>query len=241
MRYRLQGKKTVLAKNGRMVVLEAGKVIENVPVDSYGNLPLIDANSKHWYWSSGGILYRNEAIGPEIVGSVLEGQTLFWVGENFGFGFYRAGSLTRAFVFDADRSGINDTVKISPVKGQLIDSTCVFTGSKAWFMTTEKIGSKIMNRVQVINSDGGIEASAEAEMGDGSWLGKIRGKLPVSNFVLSATDQGMVRAEIVSGRIVQTKEFPDTEPYLDENSFLLSSSGGVFVIRKHEIVKLSIR
>ena len=98
-----------------------------------------------------------------------------------------------------------------------------------------------MNRVQVINSDGGIEASAEAEMGDGSWLGKIRGKLPVSNFVLSATDQGMVRAEIVSGRIVQTKEFPDTEPYLDENSFLLSSSGGVFVIRKHEIVKLSIR
>jgi hypothetical protein len=241
MRYRIQGNKTILAKSGRMVTLEAEKVIDNVPVDSFGNLPMIDANSKHRYWSSGGILYRSEVIGSEVVGSVLEGQTLFWVGENFGFGFYRAGNLTRAFVFDADRPGINDSVDIIPVRGQLIDSTCVFTGSKAWFMTTEKIGSKIMNRVQVINIDGGIEASAEAEMGDGSWLSKIRGKLPVSNFVLSATDQGMVRAEITSGRIVKTNEFPDTEPYLDENSFLLPDMGGVLVIRKREIVKLSIR
>ena len=38
---------------------------------------MIDANAKHWYWSSGGNLYRNEAIGPEVIGQVLEGQTLF--------------------------------------------------------------------------------------------------------------------------------------------------------------------
>ncbi|NTV47048.1 MAG: hypothetical protein HGB11_11125 [Chlorobiales bacterium] len=241
IRYRVQGDKTILAKDGKMIVLNDGKVIENMAVDSFGNLPLIDANSKHWYWANGGILYRNEAIGPEVIGNVLEGQTLFWVGEKFGFGFYRAGNLTRAFVFDADRSGINDSVKIIPVKGQLIDSTCVFTSSRAWFMTTEKIGGKIVNRAQVIKYDGEIEATAEAEMGDGSWLGKIRGKLPVGDFVLSATDQGMVRAEIISGKIVQVKEFPDTEPYLDEDSFLLPSTNGVLVVRKHEILNLSIR
>lgn len=241
IRYRVQERKTILAKNGRMVVLDHGKVIENITVDSFGNLPMIDANSKHWFWSSGGVLYRNETIGPEIIGTVLEGQTLFWVGEKFGFGFYRAGSLTRAFVFGTDTSGINDTVNIIPVKGQLVDSTCVFTNSRAWFMTTEKVGTKFMNRVQVINSDGETEAVAETEMGDGTWLGKIRGKLPVGNFVLSATDHGMVREEIISGKIVETNEFPNTEPYLDEDSFLLPSPNGVLVIRKHEIVSLSIR
>ena len=157
-----------LAKNGLMVVMENGKVVDKVVVDSYGNLPLIDANSKHYYWSNGGFLYRSESYGPEVIGSVLERQTLFWTGEKFGFGFYRAGNLTRAFVFDADRSGINDTVKIAPIKGQLIDSTCVFVGTRAWFLTTEKSGSKIINRVQVVNSMGEIEASDECESGDGS-------------------------------------------------------------------------
>ncbi len=241
MRYRIQDKKTVLAKNGLMIVLENGKVLEKIVVDSYGNLPLIDANSKHYYWAAGGILYRSESYGPEIIGSVLEGQTLFWAGEKFGFGFYRAGNLTRAFVFDSDRSGINDGVKIVPVKGQLIDSTCVFAGTHAWFLTTEKSGSKIINRVQVINSLGEIEATEECENGDGSWLGKIRGKLPISNFVLSATNDGIVRAEIINGRIVPTKEFPDTEPFVDENSFLLPSSNGIYVIRKKEILSMIIR
>lgn len=240
IRYRVQGNKTVFAKNGRMVILEGGKVLEDIPVDSYGNLPMIDANAKHWYWSSGGNLYRNEAIGPEVIGQVLEGQTLFWVGDTFGFGFYRAGNLTRAFVFDADRSGINDSVSITPIRGQMIDSTCVFTDSRVWFLTTEKLGSKFVNRAQVITADGKIEATAEAEMGDGSWLGKIRGKLPVGNSIFSATDLGLVRVEIVSGKIIQTKDFPDTEPYLDEDSFLLPSKDGILVIKKHEVVKLSI-
>ncbi len=241
MRYRIQANKTIVAKNGLMVVLENGKAAEKIAVDSFGNLPTIDANSKHYYWSSGGFLYRDESLGPEIIGSVLEGQTLFWVGEKFGFGFYRADNLTRAFVFDANRSGINDSVKIVPVKGQLIDSTCVFAGTHAWFMTTEKSGSKIINRVQVINSLGEIEATEECENGDGSWLGKIRGKLPIGDFILNATNDGIVRAEIVNGRIVQTKEFPDTEPYVDENSFLLPSSKGIYVIRKKEVLSLTIR
>lgn len=241
MRYRIQGKKTIVAKNGLMIVLENGKAVEKIVVDSYGNLPLIDANSKHYYWSSGGLLYRNESYGPEIIGNVLEGQTLFWAGEKFGFGFYRAGELTRAFVFDADRSGINDTVKIVPVKGQLIDSTCVFSGTHAWFMTTEKSGSKIINRVQVINALGEIQATEECENGDGSWLGKIRGKLPIGNFILSATNDGIVRTETVNGKIVPTKEFPDTEPFVDENSFLLPSSNGIYVVRKKEILSMIIR
>lgn len=241
MRYRIQDRKTIIAKNGLMIVLENGKAVEKIVVDSYGNLPLIDANSKHYYWSSGGFLYRNESYGPEVIGNVLEGQTLFWAGEKFGFGFYRAGNLTRAFVFDADRSGINDTVKIVPIKGQLIDSTCVFAGTHAWFMTTEKNGPKIVNRVQVINSLGEIEATDECENGDGSWLGKIRGKLPTGNFILSATNEGIVRAEISNGKIVPTKEFPDTEPFVDENSFLLPSLSGIYVIRKKEILSMIIR
>lgn len=240
-RYRTIGNRTILAKNGQMFIFDSGKVVESISVDSFGNLPLIDTNSKHIYWSYGGFLYRDEEFGPEVIGSVLDGQTMFWVGENFGFGFYTAGNITRAFVFNAERSGIDDSVKVVPLKGQLIDSTCVFAGDRAWFMTSEKIGSNFVNRAQVINSSGEVEAVYEAGRNDGSWLGNIRGKLPIGNFVLSSTDEGMVRAEIDSGRIVLAKEFPDTEPYLDENSFLLAGGSGVLVVRKKEIINLTIK
>lgn len=241
IRYRMIGDKTILAKNGQMHILERGRLLDSISVDSFGSLPLIDTNSKHIYWSYGGFLYRDENYGPEVIGSVLDSQTMFWVGEDFGFGFYTAGNITRAFVFNADRSGIDDTVSVVPLKGQLVDSTCVFSGKRAWFMTSEKIGSKFVNRVQVINASGEVEAVYEAGRNDGSWLGKIRGKLPVGNFILSSTDDGMVRAEIDSGHIILSKEFPDTEPYLDEDSFLLAGGDGVLVVRKSEIINLKIK
>ena len=73
-------------------------------------------------------------------------------------------------MFDADRSGINDSVSITPIRGQMIDSTCVFTDSRVWFFDYREAGFEVVNRAQVITADGKVEATAEAELGDGSWL-----------------------------------------------------------------------
>ena len=51
-----------------------------------------------------GQLLRDSLLGPERIGDVLSGQTQFWVGERFGLGFYRAGSVSVAFVFGADKA-----------------------------------------------------------------------------------------------------------------------------------------
>ncbi len=240
MRYRIQSNKTIMAKSGLMVTLENGVAADRTVVDSFGPLPIMNANAEHRYWVSGGQLRRDGNLGPEEIGSVLENQTLFWVGSSFGFGFYRAGNLTIAFVFDKDRRGINDSVKIDPIRGQFVDSTCVFTKDRCWFMVTSREGTKTINHCSVIRSDGTIEAKADSVEGDGSWLGKIRGKLAVGNFLLSPTDDGIVRVEPQNGLIVLTREFLDTESYVDAESFLLPGPDGIYIVKGKEIISLKI-
>jgi hypothetical protein len=52
-----------------------------------------------------GQLIRQGFIGQTHWGDVLQNQTLFWVGEEMGFGFYRAASMTVGFVFQCRSRG----------------------------------------------------------------------------------------------------------------------------------------
>lgn len=91
MRYRLSNNKTIFGKGGQIVILEGGKLVEKFPVDTFGQLPIFDANEKHTYWLNQGALKRSDNVAPSYIGDALADQTLFWVGSNFGFGFYRSG------------------------------------------------------------------------------------------------------------------------------------------------------
>ena len=98
-RFRIMGKDTLIGDGNKVqVVKPAGG--DTLFVDRYGGLPLFDANAKRMFWIQNGELNRGTDIGPERIGTVLEGQTLFWAGPAFGFGFYRAGQLSMAFVFE---------------------------------------------------------------------------------------------------------------------------------------------
>lgn len=240
MRYRIQGPSTLLAKGNVMVTLTDGNSPEQTVVDSYGQLPLIDANASYRYWVEGGYLKRNDILGPEIMGTTLQNQTLFWVGPEFGFGFYRAGDLCEFFVFDKHRKGIHDSIKVPALRGQLVDSTSVFTKDRCWFFTTTREGTQTINRCVIVKADGTVEATDEKEDGDGSWLGSIRGKLAVGNFLLSPTDSGIIRVEPDNGRIRVTQEFPDTEPFVDQGSYLYPASNGIYMVGRKEILVLTI-
>lgn len=240
MRYRVKGQSTLLAKNGRVATLTPGQETDQLAVDSFGTLPIFDNNEHSRYWISNGQLLRDGPFGSEYIGDVLEGQTLFWVGPKFGFGFYRAGNLNVAFVFDGQSRGINDSVKMPRIAGQLIDSTCVFTNSRCWFFVTLREGGKTLNRCMVVRSDGVVEATAETEAGDCSWLGTIRGKFAAGNFLLSATDEGIVRVDIENGNIAESRKFPDTEPFVDSSSNLFADTHSVYVVCRNEIWQLRI-
>lgn len=241
MRFRIRGKETIVGDQGKAIILKPGYKPEKIAVDSFGNLPLFDSNSTNKYWIYDGRLNRDDAVGVKYIGDVLPNQTLFWVGDVFGLGFYRAGDLNVGFVFDAKRSGINDAVKIPRISGQLIDATCYFAGNWAWLMTSFKEKGKIINRCVIIKSNGTIHETFETQEGDGSWLSTIRGKCAAGQFLLSSTDDGIVRVEPNGGNLSVTKEFPDTEPFVDSGCHLYAGSKGLYVISRKEIKLLTIK
>lgn len=240
MRFRISDGKTLFGKDGRVATIGKNSPAEILTVDEFKNLPIFDANSSGRYWAKDGQLFRDGEFGPKYIGDVLQGQTLFWVGPRFGFGFYRAGNLTDAFVFDRKRAGIKDSLKLPIPKGELIDATCVFTDALGWFLIATQEAGKIIHRCLLIDASGKLLAETEAQSGDGSWLGNLRGKCAAGKFLFAATDDGIVRVEADSGLISATKKFPDTEPFVNAGCQLFAGREGIFVVDQREIRLLKI-
>ena len=57
--------------------------------------------------------------------------------------------------------------------------------------------------------------------------------------LLAATDAGIARIEVGNGALQQTREFPDTEPFVDAASQLLVGKDGVYVVGRSEITALT--
>jgi|SRR5579872_1438217 len=244
VRYRVQRDKTHMGKGNELVSFKGSQVYRQ-SIDTYGTLPMFDSNGERLYWLDGGRLMREGVLGPdypESIGQVLRNQTLLWTGSTFGFGFYRAAGLAVAFTYNANGSGINDNVALPKISGQLIDSTAVFGKDICWFFMATQEAGKTRHQCFVIKSDGTVVATASAEAGDGSWLGEnIRGKAAAQNFVFSATDEGIVRLEPLNGQIIQTREYADTEPFVDSDSQLFVAKEGIYIVDQQEIRLLQIR
>jgi hypothetical protein len=238
-RFRLRAHETIMGMDGTVVRMPHGENLEKIDIDA-GPVPMFDANATNVFWSQGGVLCRDNGVGVDRVGDVLRGQTMFWVGPSFGFGIYRAGSLNVAFVFTASSQSMNDMVKLAPVTGLLIDAAYSFTKDRAWFFTTSQDGPRTVNRCTAIHANGDIEATAEAEYGDESWLGKIRGSAAAGSVLLIPTDGGVVQVKLEGGHIVEAERFPDTEPFVDSDSKLLVGGDGLYVVTSKNITRLVI-
>ncbi len=242
LRFRVSKDKTLIGKQNRLFVLSPDGSPERYATDAFGQLSMFDANERGYFWIQDGQLVRNGRIGSEYIGDVLAGRTLFWAGNGFGFGFYQAGQLMRAFVFDTSGRGLNDQVPISAIPGQLIDAACVFSERYGWFMVSTQESGQLLNRCYVVNARGEVVAEAEAKPGDDSWLSYgIRGHFAVGSSLFVATDSGIVRVAIENGVIGVAQTFPDTEPYVDTATKLLPGDGGIYAVSAHEIVLIQIK
>jgi tRNA A-37 threonylcarbamoyl transferase component Bud32 len=252
MRFRISGDSTLVGQGSQVVALNwssgaAQPADSQFSVDTYRQIPMFDATESSRFWIHRGRLLR-DARKPafpddiEEVGQVLEDQTLFWVGASFGIGFYRADKLCVAFTFRTDAPGLNDSVKIPSIRGQLIDATCCFSKDRAWLTTSAQDAGVIKNQTVCISSKGEILGTAEATAGDGSWLSALRGKTAAGSWLFAATDDGIVRleADAASKKIVVTKEFPDTEPFVDASAHLFVGPQGLYVVSSREIRLLKI-
>ncbi|MEI6835868.1 MAG: hypothetical protein WCK59_03460 [Candidatus Falkowbacteria bacterium] len=243
-RYRLSGIRTIMAKGNQAAIFEPAKIPVSLTVESYGQLPLIAANGQSVFYITNGQLGRMSELDSsyfERIGDVLSNQTLFWVGPKFGFGFYRAGQMSQYFVFSALGHNLNDSVKLPQLRGQLIDSTCVFGANRIWFLVSTRASGNTINRCYLMDENGNYLASTETPEGDGSWLGTIRGKCAAGKFLLAATDDGIVRIEPDSDKLIVTKEFPDTARFVDANSNLFPGKDGLMIVKSKEIWSLSLK
>ncbi|WP_437552158.1 hypothetical protein WME97_12595 [Sorangium sp. So ce367] len=270
-RFAVHGKATLIGRGGDLVVLSPGAAPERIQVDCVGTRPIFDVNARARYWTRGGQLLRSGKPGAAALsgeadavpmGEVLAGQTLFWVGPTFGLGFYRAGNVSIAFVFDADRPGLKDTVKLPFPGGKLTAATCVFDAGpssssndgrgrpndgrgrpragRAWLFLAAEQAGRTVHRCVVVREDGAVEAVADGDGEGGSWLGALTGKCAASGFLLSATDSGVVRVEVRGGALVETRQFPGTEPFVTQASRLLVGPEGLFVVDAQAITLLRI-
>jgi H/ACA ribonucleoprotein complex subunit 3 len=252
LRWRLQGRQTGVGCADQWITLSSDQAPQRQSADSYGGVTQFDVNDDHSYWLDQGFLWRSGQLGPVVMGEVLAGQTQFWVGPEFGFGFYRAGSLNCAFVFDARRPGLNDRVRLPPWAGQLIQANCAFSRRFCWlFVTTQYQGLRHYH-CAVISANGEVVARDARDQHQSHWLTQLGQSLTadrcpycaVDDFLLAATDDGIVRIQLGAGRpdqLARTKVFAETEPLVDASCRLLAGPQGLWVIRDQQIQGLQLQ
>jgi hypothetical protein len=171
------------------------------------------------------------------------GQTQFWLGPTFGLGCYRAGQLQRAFVFDAHKPGLNDRVQLLTWSGQLLQASCCFSQTLAWlFWVTQEQGVRRYT-CQVVAANGLVVATATSQQQP--WLTQLGASLAVGHdsspfcavddFLLAATDDGIVRIQVQRGQLARTRVFSETEPYVDASCRLIADPQGLWVVGDRQI------
>jgi hypothetical protein len=246
--FALQGSVTVVGRGSRAFTLAPGAAPEGFALDGFRGRPVVAANARFRYFAQGGRLVRRRARGGargvaalvldregERVGDVLAGQTLLWAGDRFGFGFYRAGTVAVAFVFDAERVGIKDTVKLPFLPGEIVGAECSFDDERAWLFLAAEHRGRTVHQCVVVSRTGEVLAAAQGESGDGSWLGTLPGRAAAGGALFAATDAGIVRVEPRGGTLVETRRFPDTEPFVTATTRLFAAKDALYAVGEREI------
>jgi serine/threonine protein kinase len=245
MRFRISGEDTIIGKGNEVVVVRKSGGVGRIRSSQYQNkFAMFDGSSAGLFWIQDGVIVRGNPMGldyePSRIGQVLDGQTIFWVGDSLGAGFYRAGELCVFFVFDTNRGGINDSVKLPRIGGQLLGARCLFSVNKIAMMFSFKDGSKVTNRCVFLRATGEVIGTSEHSEGDGSWLSEIRGKCIVGDSIFSATDNGIVKVDFSSGVISKETIFEGSENFVDNGSHLFIASNGLFCVGRKEVRLLQV-
>jgi hypothetical protein len=189
-------------------------------------------------WLDGAALMRTTRLGPERIGSVLAGQTRAWLGPSLGVGFYRAGGYAVGFVFRRDRGSLDDRVKLSPIRGQVVDAHATIGDDRAWLWLTCADAGRLVTTCIVIGADASVLASET--LPDATWLAGVPGACAIGPHLFVPTDDGIARIEVVHQTITQTRVFAETAPLVGAADRLAISPSGIDVLRRRDALRLQL-
>jgi hypothetical protein len=235
MRFRVLGSATFIGRDDRLVCLAPGKPPESIAADRSPDGTAFDVAEGRLFRIDGGTLLREGGAGASRIGDVLAGQSDFRVGPGFGFGFFRAGRLGSAFVFDARRGTLRDGVPLPPLPAELTGWRITLDERSAWLAWSGLRSGRSCAGVAVYGKEGHLEATVEGEPTAGSWLAALSGACAAGGALLVPAEGGLVRVEPRGGRIEPVREFPATEPFLGPSCRLVAGAQGLVVVDGGEI------
>lgn len=166
------------------------------------------------------------------VGQVLDGQTRVWTGERLGFGFYRAGGVTVAFLLRPGKAGLKQLSGLA-WSGRLIEADAVFDAQHVLFSVTCEDGGRDVVRRWLIDADGRVLGHCSGgPAGHGAVMG---------GRVVLGTDAGLVALKVDSGVLVEALHFPDSQPFVSAGDELLpNTDGSLFIVGARDITQLTL-
>lgn len=221
IKFEICGNQTIFGKDRDIFVLEQGKQPIRLETTVFSGYPIFTTNSSYYFWMQNGVIMRNSLkttiLGdsqPTELATALQDKTLWWTGEEFGFGLYGSNTLRYFFVFDTERKSSNDNIAIH-LKGEILDASATFTDQLCWFFVKSKnhLGKK-EHRVYVIDRHGKVLGELEDSVKH--WLRSVRGKAAIGDKCFVNTDEGVYKLQTANGMIHELEHFPDTEPWGDD-------------------------
>ncbi len=239
--FELERNRTWVGRGSRLLSVKSGEDPSAEVVETFEGVPQFVTGQSGLIFLRAGQLVRKGVWGSEGIGETLAGQTRIWMGPRFGFGLYRAGQMNVAFVFGAKGRGLNDSLKLPPLPGQWVQAHCVFSNERCWFSVARQHKGKVLTDILVFGEDGIVEAQEHLVSDQNEWCASLAGACAVGSMLLVPTDEGLVRVEVVAGRIVKTRSFPDTEPYMDSASRLMAAPRGLYVVSLDSILHVTMK
>ncbi|HUP19874.1 MAG TPA: hypothetical protein VM778_07970 [Gemmatimonadota bacterium] len=240
-RVRLRTDATFLGKAGGFAEYRGGPLGVETVTERLAGSAAFDANDRHVYWMADGALWRDQATGPDRIGDVARGESAFWVGAQFGLGYYRLQELTVTFVFHARARGLNDGVRVPRLTGQLVAAGAAFSDDFCWYFRETREQGRVARSLAVVAADGAVVATVASEDGDAPWWAGLPGACAAGTHLFVPTDDGIVRLTVGDGAVRVTADFPDTEPFVSGGQRLLPGPGGIHAIAGSDILRLQIR
>jgi len=238
----LDGDDTIFATRDALYRIGAGGAVETYCADALAQGGPASVATAHGAlcWQEDGRLMRRGTYGPEVVGTVLRGQTRIWAGERLGFGVSRAGPLSLAFLFTTGSRGINDRVALPRARGQVVEELVAVGADRVWHLLRESAAGRLTTRCTAVGADGQLLATLEAADGDDSWLAGARSVVAAGPWLFAVTDDGVVRVGATNGRVDAVARYPDTAPFVGDPCELLVGADGLYVVTAREILRLSL-